>query len=184
MRRVNVIGASGTGKTTVGRRIAGAIGGRLIEIDALHFESDWVEVPDEELARRVAAAVEGTDAWVADGNYASVRHIIWAVADTVVWLDYPLRTALRQLTRRTVGRLVRREELWHGNRESWRGTFASRDSLYWWVLKTHRARRRTTEEWLARPEYADLVVHRFRTPAETERWLRALEAGVSPAGGR
>ena len=48
-------------------------------------------------------------------------------ADTVVWLDLPLRVWLPRLIRRTVRRLRGREELWNGNRETltdaiWGGT--------------------------------------------------------------
>jgi hypothetical protein len=61
-------------------------------------------------------------------------------------------------------------ELWGGNRETWRGAFFSRDSLFLWALKTHRPRRARYEERLAKYD-----VVRLRSADETEAWLRASQ---------
>jgi hypothetical protein len=64
------------------------------------------------------------------------------------------------------------EELWGGNRETWRGAFLSRDSLFVWALKTHRPRRARYEERLA-----GYNVIRLRSASETEAWLASAEPG-------
>ena len=76
--------------------------------------------------------------WTA--NYTGkLGYIVLERADLVVWLDPPLPTVLRRLGARTVRRVRSGEELWGGNRETWRGAFFSRDSLFLWALKTHAA---------------------------------------------
>ena len=56
-----------------------------------------------------------------DGAYRSkLGHLTIDAADTVVWLDLPRRIWLPRLLWRTLGRVVLREELWNGNRESLR----------------------------------------------------------------
>jgi len=47
MQRINVVGTSGSGKTTVARRAAEALGVPFVELDALHWEPGWQEAPDE-----------------------------------------------------------------------------------------------------------------------------------------
>lgn len=145
-----------------------------IELDALNWGSNWTPV-DEALFRRQVDAATSGDAWVVDGNYGGrgARGIIWPRADTVVWLDPPLTVILARLWRRSVGRIRSGEEIWGGNRETFRNTFLSRDSLFVWALKTHRRRKRLYPEQLAKPEYAHLEAHRFTRASDAERWLAA-----------
>ena len=79
-------------------------------------------------------------------------------------------------------RVVRREELWHGNRETFRHSFASRDSILLWFLRTFRRRRRQYEAAMADPTNAHLTFVRLRSPREAERWLAAIprREGASP----
>ena len=74
---------------------------------------------------------------------------------------------------RTVARIRDGREFWPGtgNRESLSHAL-SRDGLLWWILSTHRRRRRTMAEQLdARPSVRTV---RLRSPAEAERWLAGL----------
>jgi hypothetical protein len=59
------------------------------------------------------------DGWVIDGDYGTVRPLVCARADTVVWLDLPKRTLMRHVTWRSLRRVAGREELGNGNREGW-----------------------------------------------------------------
>ncbi len=175
MRRVSVVGTTGSGKTTVGRELASRLGVPFVELDALNWGPRWTPADPALLRARTENATEG-DAWVVDGNYggaAGIRDLVWERADTVVWLDYWLGRILWQLLRRTVGRLATREALWSGNRETFRTAFLSRNSLFAWALLTYARRRRQYPVLLALPRHAHLRVLRFRSPTETRRWLDA-----------
>jgi hypothetical protein len=104
---------------------------------------------------------------VIDGVYrGKLGDLVLAAADTVVWLDLPVRVWLRRLVRRTARRILRREELWHGNRETLRGALWGRDALIPFALRSHFRRRRQYPVELARYD-----VVRLRSPREVERWL-------------
>ena len=79
------------------------------------------------------------DAWVIDGNYSAVQDLVWARADTVVWLDPSRARVMRQLVRRTLRRMARRTELWNGNRESWSNLFRAdpEESILRWAWTQH-----------------------------------------------
>ena len=104
--------------------------------------------------------------------------MLWPRAQTIVWLDYSFALTGWQLLRRTMRRCVRREELWHGNRETFRMSFASRDSILLWFLRTHRAKRRYYEAAIRDPAHAHLAWVRLRSPHATERWLNRLEVAA------
>jgi adenylate kinase family enzyme len=173
MRRVSVVGSTGSGKTTFAAALAGRLSVPHIELDAIHWGPSWSAVDAETFRSRVREATSG-EAWVCDGNYSAVRPIVFERADTVAWLDLPLRTCLARTLRRTTHRIRSGEELWGGNRESWREALVGRDSLFWWLITQHRRKRRDYEARFAAPAARHLRVLRFRSSAEAEAWLAGL----------
>jgi adenylate kinase family enzyme len=179
VRRIAVVGTSCSGKTTLSRRLAERFGCPHVELDAIHWGPNWTEVPPEVFRERALTALSG-ETWVADGNYSRREQTILRLVDTVVWLDYPLIVVLWRAFARSLRRVVRREELWHGNRETLRGHL-SRDSMVLWVLQTHRRRRRQYAALAADPDCAHLHVVRLRSQAQTNRWLASLDGPASPS---
>jgi adenylate kinase family enzyme len=178
-----VVGTTGSGKTTLARALASIVGAPHVELDALFWEKDWKTADLDVFRARVATAIAG-DSWVTDDNYraAGVLDLVWSRADTVVWLDYALPITLSRLFRRIVARIRDGTELWPdtGNRETLRNAFFQRDPLLWFALRTHRGRRRRLAELAARPQFAHLQIHRFRRPADADRWLKAQRSRVAP----
>src|ERR687887_458709 len=167
--KIVVIGTSGSGKTTVARELARRLGVPHVELDALYHGPGWTETPVEQFRRRVAAAT-AADGWVVDGNYTSkLGDFVLERADTVVWLDVPLRVALSRVTRRTIRRIRAREELWSGNRESWRGGFFGWESMFVWTIRSHLRHRPLRPARLAR--HSNLRVVRLRSAREVESYL-------------
>lgn len=169
-KRIHIVGSAGAGKSTLASHLAAQLQCPLVELDELYWRPGWQAAPLEEFRAEVTASL-APDRWVACGNYRIVRDITWGRADTLVWLDYPLPLIFLRLWRRTWARLVTQEELWGGNRESWRGQFWSRDSLFLYVLRTHNQRRREIESTLREPQYAHLEVLRWRQAREVKAWL-------------
>jgi adenylate kinase family enzyme len=164
--RIAVVGTSGSGKTTVARRLAEVHGVPHVELDALHWGPDWAPCPTDEFRERVAHALSPRG-WVVDGSYhGKLGDSVLEQADFVLWLDLPFRTVARRIWARTLRRIRTREELWSGNRETWRDAFLSRDSLFVWVVTTHRSRRRRYLERLDRYEFV-----RLRSQGEIDAWL-------------
>jgi len=178
-QRIIVVGATGSGKTTLARHLAQQSGLPHVELDALHWGPNWTLPPREEFRQRVAEALSGPR-WVTDGNYSKARDITWQRADCLIWLDYSLALVWWRLFWRALRRIRQREELWGNNRESWRGQFFSRDSLFLFAVTSRRKHHREYPGLLDQPEYAHLQVYRFRSPRQTERWLR--EAGLDREG--
>ena len=110
---------------------------------------------------------------VADGNYPSKGgDLVRARADAIVWLDFPRSAVMRHLVVRTSRRLLLRQQLWNGNRESLRNVLA-RDperSILRWAWTRHEAQRaayaaQVDDRWI-----------RLTSRAEVRRFLAASSA--------
>jgi adenylate kinase family enzyme len=137
LRRVAIIGTTGSGKTTLALQLAQRLDLCHVELDSLYWEADWQPVSRDHFLERVAQAL-GPEAWVADGNYGQARDLIWGSADTLIWLDMPLLLALWRVISRTLRRIAAREVLWNGNRETIGNALLSRDGLVLYLFKSRR----------------------------------------------
>lgn len=170
--RVVVVGTSGSGKSTTGRRLAAQLGARFVELDELHWGPNWQPKPDEEFVSLARDAVRG-ERWVVAGNYSLVRPEIWPRASAVVWLNLSLAVVLRRVILRSAKRVLLREVLWHGNRESLLRTLFTRQSIVWWAITTHNLRKKQFTELRASGQYPHLRWYEFNRPSEVERFLTA-----------
>lgn len=176
-QRVWIVGACGSGKSTLARAVAARLGVAPVHLDELHFRPGWVERPDEDMLADLAPLLAG-ERFVVDGNYGRIRRRFLGRVELVVWLDLPFRRSFARLLARTARRLLSREPCCNGNREGWRQTFASRESILWWAVSTHRRRRRELEAELAGRAHV-----RLRTPGEVQAWLRGPTAPQSMVPG-
>ena len=172
MNRVVVVGVTGVGKSTFAERLAERLDARFIELDALYWQPEWTPAPADRFESDVDVATSA-ERWVSAGGYQAVNHLTWGRADTMVWLHYSFPRVLWQLTKRTTRRVVRREELWNGNKERFAHAFLSKDSLFIWLLKTYWSRPARYEERLE-ADFTHLTVHKFRHPRQTEAWLEGV----------
>ena len=144
--RIVVVGTSGSGKTTMGKALAAALGVPHVEMDGLNWQPGWYDLArnePQEFFRRVAEAAAG-EAWVMDGNYTKARDAHWSRATAFVWMDPPRWVVMRQVIWRSLSRAIARTELWPGtgNKELFRKWLDKEHPIRWaWTYwPTNRAR--------------------------------------------
>jgi adenylate kinase family enzyme len=172
VRRVSVVGTSGSGKSMLARKLAARLDVQYVELDAVHHQPGWVPLPPEDFRLAVSDKV-ADDGWVVDGNYSAVRPLVWARADSVVWLDLPKRTVMRQIIWRTLRRVASREELWNGNRERWRNFFSldPQESVIAWAWHKHAEYQESYGRAAEDPANAHLTFIRLTSRRDAARFL-------------
>jgi adenylate kinase family enzyme len=168
MNRVLIIGPCGSGKSTLARELAPRMGLPLIHMDQLGWQAGWVETEKAELNARLAETV-AQEAWLIEGNYGSTLAPRLERADTVIYLDFPIRLCLWRLIRRVTSlRGQSRPDMPEGCPERIDLAF------FWYVLNWNSGPRPRTETAIA--PYADKVI-RLSSPRALAEWRKANRLG-------
>src|SRR4051812_46767522 len=123
-RRIVIFGATGSGKTTLARRLGETLGLPVMQLDSIRHAGGWDSTPWEEMRERMESFIdEHPEGWISEGNYSRVRDVTLSRADTLISLDVPWRTSFWRLLKRTVARAWDQQPLYNhdGPHESWRG---------------------------------------------------------------
>ncbi|MCR2799979.1 AAA family ATPase [Microbacterium sp. zg-Y818] len=168
-RRILIAGVAGVGKTTLARRIADIAEVTHTEIDSLFHGPNWM--PRAEFLDDVRDLV-AQDSWVTEWQYRTVRPLLAARADLLVWLDLPFwTTAFPRVVRRTARRRLSREELWNGNIEPpFRQILADPQHIVRWSISTRHKYRDNVPQVAA--DFPGLTVVRLGSQREVERWMQ------------
>jgi len=190
VRRVSVVGNSGAGKTRLAAAVADALSVPHLELDAVFHQPGWQPLDRAVFRARVAEFI-AADGWVVDGNYSAVRDLVWQRADTVLWLDLPRHRIMRQLTARTLRRMLTRSELWNGNTEQLRNLLRMdpEQSILRWAWTQHGKYVERYNAAQQDPAYQHLSIVRLPDRAAVTALLAGLagppaaEAGDQPVPG-
>jgi adenylate kinase family enzyme len=173
IQRINVIGTSGSGKSTFSKKLAEILNCRHIEIDQLYWRPNWQEAPEDEFLSSLEEALKA-EKWVLDGNYTRTTPVKWRNVQMVIWLDYSFPKILTRVVKRAIQRSITKEDLWNtGNRESLLRAI-SKDSIIWWSIKTYKPNKIKYELTIKDENYNHIQFARLKSPKEADRFLKDL----------
>ena len=145
MNKIVIIGACGSGKTTLARQLSSKLDIASADLDDLHWRPGWVEADRQEFRHDIEQIVS-KDKWIISGNYRKVStELIWPYADTLIWIDYGFIRTLYQLLGRTYARVMDQQEICNGNYETLKQTF-SKDSIILWYFQSYKERQKHAAE--------------------------------------
>ena len=101
MKRVLVLGNSGSGKSSFAQRLADKLGIPCIHLDSYYWKPNWVPTPEEEWPSIVRRLID-EDGWVMDGNYSSTLEDRIQRADTAIYLRVARPVAFWRVIRRRI----------------------------------------------------------------------------------
>lgn len=174
--KINVIGTSGSGKSTFAKKLSTALNYPYIEMDKIFWGPNWKSPTDEEFFGKLRAALS-EQRWVLDGNYTRTVPIKWEKVELVIWLDYSFSRTLFQAIRRAISRAWSKEELWEGTgiRESFHKSFFSKESIIWWTITTHGKVRAKYEDYLSDSKFSNIKFVRLRSHKEARDFLKKIK---------
>jgi hypothetical protein len=176
IRRISIVGATGSGKTVLAAELADKMNLPLYSLDSIRCNclADGGERND--FAASVASLVVA-DQWIIDGHYRDVRDAIWRRSEAVVWLNYPLFVVGTRL----LGRFLQKRRRRPGEKAAHAGPireapapveagWSERLARYGRTLKERGEYRRL----LSAPHLANVSIIELKSPQAARRWLAEI----------
>lgn len=177
MKRVVVVGSSGSGKTTIARALSDKLALPHLEMDSVAHRGGFSDHPQPWFRPEIEAFAAGEE-WVIDGNYTSwgTQEVVWPRADTFVWPDISKARAISRVSRRTLKRVFTREELWDGVKEPWSNLYSldPYKNLMVWTWTRYDGVVQKYENAMSDGSWEHATVHRLRTPAQVRSFLSGV----------
>lgn len=99
MRRILILGSSGSGKSTFANVLGDKLGMDVIHLDSYFWKPNWTEAPESEWNQTLIHLLR-KESWIMDGNYSNSLKLRLEYADTVIFLDYNRLTCLYRCIKR------------------------------------------------------------------------------------
>ncbi len=87
MKRIMIVGCSGSGKSTFARKLHEKTGLPLYHLDNIWWNPDRTHITREEFDEKLSELVS-RDSWIIDGDYSRTYEVRLAACDTIFFLDY------------------------------------------------------------------------------------------------
>ena len=100
MKKILIIGCSGSGKSYFAKRLSDKLGIKLFYMDQLFWRSDKTHITRDELREKLANEVYGLDSFILDGNYSGTLEERINHSDTVFYFDLDLDFCISEIRRR------------------------------------------------------------------------------------
>ena len=176
MQKVAVFGNAAGGKSTLARRMAELTRLPLYPLDIIQYRRGGGKVPHEDYLNAHADLLT-RDRWIIDGfGCVPSAWERFVAADTLVYIDLPLFTHYRWVTKRLIKGLFVNPEGWPDKSPIWSSSLEG----YRVVGLCHRD---------LTPRYRQLVadaastkrVHHLRSPADIRSFLNAIKQEHPPS---
>ncbi|MHA1355790.1 MAG: hypothetical protein ACTSR1_11520 [Candidatus Heimdallarchaeota archaeon] len=103
LKRVSIYGSTGSGKTTLAKKLSKILDSNTIHLDDIFWGPNW-EKPTRDSFEKFVRKELTADKWVSDGNYSRVRNYVLDRATFAVILVLPLPLIIWRLIARSISR--------------------------------------------------------------------------------
>lgn len=168
-KRVAIIGAPGSGKTTLAVKLKDIYNLPVVFLDSFYRLPNWVMRDPKE---RDAMILEETkkDEWIIDGTFIDTLEERVKVADLVIFLDFKTSVQIKGIFERYFSNFGKDKMDMPGCKEKLNPSFIA------YVATYNKKRRKFLVEILEKYEQSKTL--QFKTRAQLQEWLEKEKDGV------
>ena len=161
--RIAIIGAPGTGKTTLANNFSEIYSIPATHSDGIHHLPNWQQRNKDERDEMILKIVE-QEKWIIDGTYKATLRARLEKADFIIWLDFTTIAQIKGIMQRYLkNKGVEKPEI-PGCREKMDKEF------FTYVLKYNRVKRKNIVENLEGIDKEKILI--FKNRRQVNKWLK------------
>lgn len=165
--RIAIVGAPGTGKTTLANILSEIYNIPATHIDGIHHLENWVLRDKEERDKMILDIVQ-KERWIIDGTYKSTLRARLERADLIIWLDFSTFAQLKGV----MGRYLKNKGI---EKPEIPGCKEKMDKEFFtYVLKYNKNKRKVIVENLEGIDKEKVLV--FKNRKQVNKWIEKAKA--------
>ena len=161
INRIAIIGAPGTGKTTLANNLGKIYELPVQHLDDIHYMENWV-LRDTKQRDKMILEKRKKEKWILDGTFIDTLTQRTDRAGLIIFLDYPRRTQLKGIFKRKITHLGKK-----------RNQIPKLDCSFILYVFTYNKKRRGYITEILR-KYKSNKVLVFQKQKDLEKWVRSL----------
>lgn len=163
MERICIIGGSGTGKTTLSKKLSKDLNIPVCHIDGVNYLENW-EIRDKNERDKIILEKMLQSKWIFDGTYRTTLEQRLEKADTIIYLDYSTFAQVRGVFKRFLKNHGKEKEEIPGCKEQMTWKF------FWFVIKWRKNKRNEILENLSKIDSSK--IHIFKNRRQLNKWYK------------
>lgn len=168
LERISIVGAPGTGKTTLSYKLNEILNLPVFHIDSIHYLPNWILRDEKERDSIILEEIK-KEKWIIDGTYIKTLEERVKNSNIVIFLDYPTITSLISVFKRLATNLGKEKPDMPGCKEKFDMSFI------FYVAGYNKNRRKYITEIL--DKYNNVKV--FKNRKELSLWLESLKESTN-----
>lgn len=168
--KIAIVGAPGTGKTTLSNILSKLYNIEATHIDGIHHMENWVQRDKDERDRMILDVVS-KDKWIIDGTYKATLKPRFEAADLIIWLDYSSFAQIKGVMTRFLKNKGKEKPEIPGCKEKMDKEF------FTYVLRYNKDKRKNIVNNLEGIDKSKVIV--FKNRRQLNKWIKAEERKIN-----
>lgn len=169
-KKIAIIGAPGTGKTTLANNLSKLLNIPVTHIDGIHHLPNW-EIRDKAERDKIILDIVDKEKWIIDGTYKSTLKKRLELSDLIIWLDFSTIRQLNGILERYFKNKNKEKPEIPGCREKMDKEF------FTYVLKYNKEKRINIVNNIADIDKNKIVI--LKSKKQINKWLKNFERSIN-----